>query len=82
MTYLEAVKAGVDIIDTAISPFAEGTSQPATESTALAFEEMGIDTHLDIDVLEEIADYFKGIRNKYLEMTRLIQKCYLQIRKH
>ena len=36
MTYLVAVKAGVDIIDTAISPFAEGTSQPSTESTALA----------------------------------------------
>lgn len=71
MTYLEAVKAGVDIIDTAISPFAEGTSQPATESTALAFEEMGIDTHLDIEVLEEIADYFKGIRNKYLENNTL-----------
>lgn len=74
MTYLEAVKAGVDIIDTAISPFAEGTSQPATESTALAFEEMGIDTHLDIDVLEEIADYFKGIRNKYLENDTLDPK--------
>lgn len=74
MTYLEAVKAGVDIIDTAISPFAEGTSQPATESTALAFEEMGIDTHLDIDVLEEIADYFKGIRNKYLENNTLDPK--------
>ncbi|HLR88572.1 MAG TPA: oxaloacetate decarboxylase subunit alpha [Atopostipes sp.] len=74
MTYLEAVKAGVDIIDTAISPFAEGTSQPATESTALAFEEMGIDTHLDIEVLEEIADYFKGIRNKYLENNTLDPK--------
>ena len=67
MTYLEAALAGVDIIDTAISPLAEGTSQPATESTALAFEEMGINTHLDVEVLEEIADYFKGVRNKYLE---------------
>jgi len=74
MTYLEAVKAGVDIIDTAISPLAEGTSQPATESTALAFEEMGINTHLKIEVLEEIADYFKGIRNKYLENGTLDPK--------
>jgi len=74
MTYLEAVKTGVDIIDTAISPFAEGTSQPATESTALVFEELGIDTHLDIEVLEEIADYFKGIRNKYLENNTLDPK--------
>lgn len=74
MTYLEAVKAGVDIIDTAISPLAEGTSQPATESTALAFEELGIDTHLDIEVLEEVADYFKGIRDKYLENGTLDPK--------
>lgn len=74
MTYLAAVEAGVDIIDTAISPFAEGTSQPATESMALAFEELGIDTHLDIDVLEEIADYFKGIRDKYLENGTLDPK--------
>lgn len=74
MTYLVAVEAGVDIIDTAISPFAEGTSQPSTESTALAFKELGIDTHLNIDVLEEIADYFKGIRNKYLENETLDPK--------
>lgn len=74
MTYLEAALAGVDIIDTAISPLAEGTSQPATESTALAFEEMGINTHLDVEVLEEIADYFKGIRNKYLENDTLDPK--------
>lgn len=67
MTYLAAVEAGVDIIDTAISPLAEGTSQPATESIALILEELGYDTKLDIDVLEEIADYFKGIRDKYLE---------------
>lgn len=67
MTYLAAAEVGVDIIDTAISPLAEGTSQPATESTAIALEELGINTHLDVEVLEEIADYFKGIRNKYLE---------------
>ena len=74
MTYLEAVLAGIDIIDTAISPLAEGTSQPATESTALAFEEMGVDTHLDVEVLEEIADYFKGVRNKYLDNDTLDPK--------
>lgn len=66
MTYLVAVEHGVDIIDTAISPFAEGTSQPPTESMALTFEELQIDTHLNIDILETIADYFKGIRDKYL----------------
>lgn len=66
MTYLVAVEQGVDIIDTAISPFAEGTSQPPTESMALTFEELNIDTHLTIQTLEMIADYFKGIRDKYL----------------
>lgn len=71
MTYLAAVEAGVDIIDTAISPLAEGTSQPATESTAIALEELGINTHLDVEILEEIADYFKDIRNKYLESGTL-----------
>lgn len=66
MTYLAAAEAGIDIIDTAISPLAEGTSQPPTESISLVFEELGFDTKLDISVLEEIADYFKGIRDKYL----------------
>lgn len=74
MTYLEAVKAGVDMIDTAISPYAEGTSQPATESTSLALEEFGVNTHLNIETLEEIADYFKGIRNKYLDNNTLDPK--------
>src|SRR5699024_8936173 len=42
MTYMVAAEVGVDILDTAISPLAEGTSQPPTESIALAFDEMGI----------------------------------------
>lgn len=74
MTYLTAAEAGVDIIDTAISPLAEGTSQPATESMTLILEELGFDTNLDVDTLEEIADYFKGIRNKYLENETLDPK--------
>jgi len=67
MTYLKAVEAGVDIIDTAISPFSEGTSQPATESMALTLKESPRDPKLDIDVLGEIADYFKPIKEKYRE---------------
>lgn len=74
MTYLAAAEAGVDIIDTAISPLAEGTSQPPTESLALVLEELGYDTNLDIDKLEEIADYFKNIRDKYLENGTLDPK--------
>ena len=66
MTYLAAVEAGADIIDCAISPFSEGTSQPTTESLAIALEELGYETGLHIETLEEIADYFKPIRDKYL----------------
>ncbi|MGP6139864.1 MULTISPECIES: oxaloacetate decarboxylase subunit alpha [unclassified Jeotgalibaca] len=74
MTYLAAVEAGADMIDCAISPFAEGTSQPATEAIALALEELGYHSHLDIDKLEEVADYFKGVRDKYLDSGELDAK--------
>lgn len=67
MTYLKAVEAGVDIIDTAISPFAEGTSQPATESLVLTLKESDRDPKLDTNLLGEIADYFKPIKEKYRE---------------
>jgi oxaloacetate decarboxylase alpha subunit len=65
MTYLKAVEAGADIIDTAISPFSGGTSQPATESMAIALQGLGYDTHLDLEKLSEIADYFAPIRDKF-----------------
>ena len=48
MTYLKTAEAGADIIDTAISSFAGGTSQPTTESIAMALEDMGFDTGLDL----------------------------------
>lgn len=67
MTYLKAVDAGVDIIDTAISPFSEGTSQPATESMVVTLKEGNRAPELDINLLSEIADYFKPIREKYRE---------------
>ncbi|KZL90917.1 oxaloacetate decarboxylase subunit alpha [Clostridium magnum] len=67
MTYLKAVEAGVDIIDTAISPFSEGTSQPATESTVVTLAEGKRDPKLDINLLNQIAEYFKPIREKYRE---------------
>ena len=67
MTYLKAAEAGVDIIDTAISPFAEGTSQPSTESMALTLKESDRDPKLNTDLLGEIADYFKPIKDKYRE---------------
>ena len=67
MTYLKAVEAGVDIIDTAISPFSEGASQPPTESMVLTLKESPRDTKLDINLLGEIADYFRPIKEKYRE---------------
>lgn len=66
MTYLMVVEAGVDMIDTAISPFSEGTSQPPTESMAIALNEGLVATKLNLQLLEEIAEYFKPIRDKYL----------------
>jgi len=66
MTYLKAVEAGVDIIDTAISPFAEGTSQPPTEPMVATFRGTEYDTGLRMDLLDEIAEHFKPIREKYI----------------
>lgn len=67
MTYLKAVEAGADIIDTAISPFSGGTSQPATESLHVSLEELGYADGLDTARLESIADYFAPIRDEFRE---------------
>ncbi len=74
MTYQAVVAAGADRVDTAISPFSEGTSQPATESVVLAFEEMGYATNLDMALLEEVADYFRPIKDRYLAAGTLDPK--------
>ncbi len=66
MTYLKAVEAGADVLDTAISPFSGGTSQPATETMSYALRELGYDTGLNEDVLYHMADYFKRLRADYL----------------
>ena len=67
MTYMKAVEAGCDIIDTAISPFALGTSQPATEVMVETFKGTPYDTGLDQAKLTEIADYFRPYREECLE---------------
>ena len=64
MTYLKAVEAGVDVIDTAMSPFALGTSQPATEVMVETFKGTPYDTGFDQNLLAEIADYFRPIRDE------------------
>ena len=66
MTYLKAAEAGADVIDTAISPFSGGSSQPATETLAYALGQLGYETGLDQKALKKIADYFKPIRDGFL----------------
>ena len=67
MTYMKAVEAGCDIIDTAISPFSMGTSQPATEVMVEAFKGTEYDTGLDQAKLAEIAVYFRPMREDALK---------------
>ena len=67
MVYLKAVEAGVDVIDCAMSPLAMGTSQPPTESIVAALQGTEYDTGYDLDKLIEISDYFKPLREKYIE---------------
>ena len=74
MTYMKAVEAGCDIIDTAMSPLALGTSQPATEVMVKAFEGTEFDSGLDQTKLAEIADYFRPLREQWLESGLLSPK--------
>ncbi len=74
MTYLKAVEAGVDVIDTAMSPFALGTSQPATEVMVETFKGTPYDTGFDQGLLSEIADHFRPIRDAALESGLLNPK--------
>ena len=67
MTYLKAIEAGCDIIDTAMSPMAMGTSQPATEVLVKTLQGTPYDTGIDPESLNEITEYFKPLRQKYLE---------------
>ena len=66
MTLLKAIEAGCDIVDTAMSPLALGTSQPATEPLVAALQGTPYDTGLDLAQLDEISRYFTPLREKYL----------------
>ena len=66
MSYLKAIEAGCDIVDTAMSPFALGTSQPATEVLAKTLAGTPYDPGLNEKLLLEIADYFRPIREQAL----------------
>lgn len=67
MTLLKCVEAGADVIDTAISSFSGGTSQPATETLVYALRQLGYEVGVDEKVCKEINDFFKPIRDKALK---------------
>ena len=66
MTLMKAVEAGVDVIDTAISPMAMGTSQPPTEALVAALEGTPYDTGINLTDLDKITKHFTPLREKYL----------------
>ena len=67
ITLLKAVEAGADVIDTAISSFSGGTSQPATEAMAYALRQLGYDVDLDDKQLNKINSFFKPVKAKALD---------------
>jgi len=67
MTYIKAIEAGCSGIDTAISSFSGGTSQPSTETMNYAIKQLGYETDLKEDVLKEINDFFKPVKEKFLQ---------------
>ena len=66
MTYLKAVEAGADMIDTALSPFSESTSQPCTEALVATLEGTPYDTGINLAELNALADYFKDVRKNLI----------------
>lgn len=78
MVYLMAAMAGVDIVDCALSPFANGTSQPATESMVAALSETDRSTGLDLKKLNEAAVHFKGVASK-MKLEGLISTKVLRV---
>ena len=64
MVLLKAVEAGVDVVDTCLSPLASGTSQPATESLVATLQGTEYDTGLDLNLMAEIAEHFRGVADR------------------
>ena len=74
MTVTKAIESGVDVIDTATSCFSNGTSQPATETMFYACQQYGIDTGLNEDVINKVNDFFKPVKQKYIDDGTLSPK--------
>lgn len=71
MTYLKAIEAGADIVDCALSPFAMGSSQPATEALVAALQGHERDTGIDLNKLFPIADHFRSVKKQLAETFKL-----------
>lgn len=67
MTIFRAIESGVDIVDTATSCFSNGTSQAATETLFYALQQYGIETGLNEEVINKVNDYFKPVKQKYID---------------
>ena len=74
MTYLRAIQAGVDIIDTALSPLSGGTSQPCTESINYALQGTEYDPKLNIELLDKAASKLAAVKQKYIDNGTLNPK--------
>ena len=74
MTILKAIEAGVDVVDTAISPMALGTSQPAPEPIVATLQDTPFDTGLDLAQLDKISKHFDALREKYIANGQLDPK--------
>ncbi len=74
MTLTKAIESGIDVIDCAVSSFSGGTSQPATETMYYAMKQYGIETGLDEDVINKVNDFFKPLKQKYINGGQLNPK--------
>ena len=74
MTITKAIESGVDVIDTATSCFSNGTSQPATETLFYALQQYGADTGLNEEAINKVNDFFKPVKQKYIDNGTLNPK--------
>ena len=74
MTVTKAIESGIDVIDCATSCFSNGTSQPATETMFYALGQYGIETGLNEDAINKVNDFFKPIKQKYVDSGRINPK--------
>lgn len=74
MTLTKAIESGIDVIDCAASCFSGGTSQPSTETMFYALRQYGIDTGLNEEIINKVNDFFKPVKQKYIDNGQLNPK--------